>query len=342
MRKWKLGIVGCGGAMLCIHLPALQALYKYFKIKAICDVDENRLNFAANRIGDVKKFLNIEEMLLEDIDMVLVLSLNHENFIEKSLIAKKHVFTEKPISLSLGCSKKLYNLALSNNLLLEVGLMRFFDKAIIDFNKKFDVKSVISGLLFKIDGSDKVIRDNFFLKSISSYSFHFSDPPILPKDLGTREIMALKILLWSGVHLLTYLFKFVDDDLIIDSCFMNKDGSMISCNFITQSSQHFNLILTNTSVPIYDETVKLITDKSIGNFSFSSPYLNGMNTQSSMYSKNRSDVKMSREFTYESSFISMWKSINLALNNKKNTGTLKIAIKIEEFARKIAAMVNAI
>lgn len=43
-------------------------------------------------------------MLQESFDVLVISTLNHENAIDKGLEARKHIFTEKPISLDLEAS----------------------------------------------------------------------------------------------------------------------------------------------------------------------------------------------------------------------------------------------
>lgn len=41
MKKMKLGILGCGGAALSIHLPVLHRLRDKYELIAVCDQSSN-------------------------------------------------------------------------------------------------------------------------------------------------------------------------------------------------------------------------------------------------------------------------------------------------------------
>lgn len=339
MTVWRLGIVGCGGAMLCIHLPILQQLSQNFKIIAICDIDAERLNLVAERIGNVRIHSNIESMLEEDIDMVVILSQNHEDFIEKSLQSNKHVFTEKPVSLDLQYSYELQKMAVSRGLMLEVGLMRLHDKVVEEFYKKIPPESIKSGVFFKSDGIDALVRRSLLPKKIDTYNFHKSAPPIVPDKLNNKQILILKTLLWSGIHLMATLCQKFREVYVL-ACFSNEDVSSVVCILTTPHHQQFTLTICNTNSPIYIEDVRLISEHRAGSLEFSSPYIMGGLTQGTIVEQDDIYVHSENITNYEPSFFSMWGHIARTLeeNEKKNSLSLDIALQVESLARQAAEM----
>lgn len=335
MTIWRLGVVGCGGAMLCIHLPVLQQLSQKFEIIAVCDIDRERLDLVAKRIGNVRTHQYIESFIEEDVDMVVILSHNHEDFIEKALNANKHVFTEKPISLDLSYSYELKKMAVSRGLLLEVGLMRLYDKTVQEFYGRFLPESIISGLFYKSDGSDALMRRSLLPSKMTPYNFHSSAGSIVPTKLNDKQTLVLKVLLWSGIHLLTVLcHKF--QDVYVLSCVSNQDASSVVCIMKTPNNQQFILNICHTNSPAYKEDVRIVSELKMGNLKFSSPYISGSLTQATIVKGDASFVHSENLINYESSFFSMWNNVAQALEEKKNTNSLDIALQVESLARQAA------
>jgi hypothetical protein len=336
MRPWKLGIIGCGGALLCIHLPVLQKLSNEFDIVAFYDVDTTRLDYLKKRLGGAKACYDLQELLASEVDVIVILSHNHESFIESALKAGKHVFTEKPLSLDLKLSQTLKDLAISRNLILEVGLMRLYDKVIQEFFNQISPSHILSAVFYKSDGSDAIIRQSLMPESLSIYNFHKSVPPIVPQDLNEKQILVLKVLLWSGIHLLTTTYeKF--PKLYVEFCKANADASALTCILKNPKQQHIILNVNNTKVPQYCEGINIISEFEKGEIKFSSPYILGGFTKGRIIKVGENTaVKEEIIENYESAFLVMWRHVFMVLEGKKKNFSLDIAIKVEELAKNIA------
>ena len=177
MKRLKLGILGCGGAALFIHLPVLHRLRDQYALVVVCDQCSNRALQAAEKYGIGKSFSSVEEMLEESFDMLVILTQNHEEAIDKGLEARKHIFTEKPISLDLELSKALVEKAKKARLALNVGLMRFCDPIIKRLKQMSVAASISSGFFYKYDGSDVHFRKLLFPPNMDIYTFEKSESP---------------------------------------------------------------------------------------------------------------------------------------------------------------------
>src|SRR5690554_2925677 len=94
-RKFRVGIVGCGGIAENKHLPALSKL-KNVEIVAFCDIVRERADKAAAQYGteDARVFENYLELAaLPDLDVIHVLTPNksHAPITIAALEAGKHV-----------------------------------------------------------------------------------------------------------------------------------------------------------------------------------------------------------------------------------------------------------
>ncbi|KAK3675338.1 hypothetical protein LTR78_004848 [Recurvomyces mirabilis] len=106
-RVINVGIVGCGLVTQVVHIPCLNSLSHQFQITYFSDVSEEAVKCSQLKVaGNLrpKTTRSVEELCnAPSVDLVLVASHHtfHAAHAELALRAKKHVFIEKPIALSL-------------------------------------------------------------------------------------------------------------------------------------------------------------------------------------------------------------------------------------------------
>lgn len=119
MRKTKIGIVGCGN-ISSIYLQNLNQRFETVEVAAVADLIEERSQSQAEKYG-VAKVLETEQ-LLNDPEIEIVLNLTtpagHAEICRRALEAGKHVYVEKPLSVSLADGAELKKLAAGKGLLL--------------------------------------------------------------------------------------------------------------------------------------------------------------------------------------------------------------------------------
>jgi predicted dehydrogenase len=133
MNKLKVGIIGTG------HLGRLHT--KMFKSIANCElvgvVDKN-LSLAKdieNEFG-VKAFENTDELLMNvDAVSIAVTTTNHYEIAKKSLENNKHIFIEKPITVTIAEAEELVKISSGKKLNLQVGHIERFNPALISLEK---------------------------------------------------------------------------------------------------------------------------------------------------------------------------------------------------------------
>lgn len=113
----KVGIVGLGN----ISGQYLNNLPKYenLKIVAISDIDQEKSKIIATKFGH--KSLTVDEIMnSEEIECILNLTTpqSHEIICKEALMKNKHVYVEKPLTLSTGSATNLLNLTKKSNLRL--------------------------------------------------------------------------------------------------------------------------------------------------------------------------------------------------------------------------------
>ena len=129
MKRIKVGVVGCGTIAQIMHLPYLKELEDLYEIMALCDISRKLVN----KIGDFhnvkERYTDYRELLSKsNIDAVLILTpLNHSEIAVAAGNKGKHIFTEKPMCISMKEADSMIESAEKNRVKLMVGHMRLFD-----------------------------------------------------------------------------------------------------------------------------------------------------------------------------------------------------------------------
>jgi predicted dehydrogenase len=115
-----LGIVGCGDVAFRTYLPGLEGL-RGARVVACCDADRARAEQAAQAVGNAEVYTRLDELLArDDVDAVVNLTPApaHAEVTSSALDAGRHVFSEKPIALTLEEADALIELATARERLL--------------------------------------------------------------------------------------------------------------------------------------------------------------------------------------------------------------------------------
>ena len=129
-KKFKVGIVGCGGIAFGKHLPALKKLAQV-EMVAFCDILPERAEKAAAEFGssDARVFTNYQDLVaLPDLDVVHVLTPNksHAPISIAAMEADKHVMCEKPMAKTAADALKMVEAARKTGKKLTIGYQNRF------------------------------------------------------------------------------------------------------------------------------------------------------------------------------------------------------------------------
>ena len=114
----NIGIIGCG-AISNQYMIGLNKHNNDIEVTACADIDKNKADQFSKEYNT--KTLSVDELILSDeIDIVVNLTppLSHFEISYKSLKNAKHVFSEKPIALTIDEGKKLFSTMKENNVYL--------------------------------------------------------------------------------------------------------------------------------------------------------------------------------------------------------------------------------
>lgn len=119
MEKIKIGIIGCG--IISEHyLKRLSHSFEMLEVKACSDLDIEKAKKRSEQFN-IEKVYSVDEILSDlDIDIIVNLTIPgaHSEICLKALNAGKHVYVEKPLSISRDDAKQILSLAKEKNLLV--------------------------------------------------------------------------------------------------------------------------------------------------------------------------------------------------------------------------------
>lgn len=151
-HKIKIGLIGLGRAGSGMHIEELAAKTDRFEIVAVCDLIEDRVKKAAERLG-CRVYTTIGGLLADDevelVDIATRTSNHYEHAI-RALDAGKTVLLEKPMCVTYEQAKDLFKRANSSERKrLYIRQQRRFEAV---FNRVLDtVNSGILGEVFEIN-----------------------------------------------------------------------------------------------------------------------------------------------------------------------------------------------
>src|SRR3954466_2433954 len=122
MKKINVGVVGCGywGPNLIRNFRSLGDC----KLKAICDLDQKRLQHLKNLYPEIEATTDYKHMLNgAGLDAIVIATAvrTHHPLAKAALLAGKHVFVEKPLAASVAESQEMNAIAQEKGLVLMVG-----------------------------------------------------------------------------------------------------------------------------------------------------------------------------------------------------------------------------
>jgi len=113
----NIGLVGCGN-ISDIYLKNLTTRFHNVTVYACADLDAQKVKNAAEKYN-IPHIMTLDEMLeCDEIDLILNLTTpkSHYSICKRALLAGKHTYVEKPLSLCYKEGKELIELAKERNL----------------------------------------------------------------------------------------------------------------------------------------------------------------------------------------------------------------------------------
>ena len=166
INKVKTAVVGCG-MISEIYLKNMTSVFEILDVVGCCDIIKERMEKRANQFNI--RQMSIDE-ILNDKSIELVLNItdpvNHHLVSSQALSAGKHLYSEKPIDLSIEAGRKLVEMADNQGLLYGNAPDTFMGQAIQSARFYLD-----SGLIGEITSVTAVLnRDAGYLAEMFPFT----------------------------------------------------------------------------------------------------------------------------------------------------------------------------
>ncbi|MGC6583897.1 Gfo/Idh/MocA family protein [Paenibacillus sp. Dod16] len=128
MKSINVGVIGTG-SISAMHLQSYEK-HANANLLAVCDLNEERAQRAAEKYGATKVYTDYNELLADpEIDAVSICTWNntHAEISIAALNAGKHVLVEKPLCRTVEEALQVQEAVKSSGKLLQVGFVRRYD-----------------------------------------------------------------------------------------------------------------------------------------------------------------------------------------------------------------------
>ncbi len=157
MKKIKIGSVGLGRLGLQ-HAENIATRVMNAELTALCDLNESLLNETADRLGVTHRCKSFEELIaIEELDAISIVSPSHLHTgqISAALAAGKHVFSEKPLGVTVEeCKEAEKAVEKYSDKVFMLGFMRRFDPSYVYAHEKVMAGEIGKPVLFRSYSQD--------------------------------------------------------------------------------------------------------------------------------------------------------------------------------------------
>lgn len=212
MKKFKVGIVGCGN-IFPMHAISVDSL-ENAEIVAVCDIKEDRAKAKANEFN-CKYYVDFKEMIDKEALDVIHICLPHYLHAPVAIYAANkgiNILTEKPMSIKLEDAEEMVNAAKNNNVTLGVIFQNRYNPG-----SQLMKKTLESGELGKI------------ITGKLSVTWNRSDEYYSHSDWkGTWDMEGGGVIIDQAIHTMDLMRYLVDDEIdYVDATIGNRAHEMI-------------------------------------------------------------------------------------------------------------------
>ncbi len=253
MKKVRIGTTGLGRLGMQ-HALNLATKVSGVELVAVCDVDAVKLNEFCDSYGVKHRCATFEEMIaIDELDALMVVSPSsfHSDQIVKALNAGKHVFTDKPMGVTLQeCEAVKTAVEAHPELLFMVGFMRRFDESYMYAKQKIDSGEVGRPVLFRSYSQDP----EKYIAGAIAYAEHSGGQFL---DMSTHDIDLARWMVGSEPK----------EVYAIGGCYAHpeyaqwNDGDNVSCLMKCQDDTMVFLLAGRTAPHGYNIETEIICTK---------------------------------------------------------------------------------
>ncbi|MDO8537738.1 MAG: Gfo/Idh/MocA family oxidoreductase [archaeon] len=243
-----IGVVGAGywGPNIIRNFSSIDSC----RLISVCDLDSEKLKKVKEKYPAIEATNSFDELLKKkEINAIAIASFpsTHYELSKKALLAGKHVFCEKPLTLNHAESEELAKIAIEKNLTLMVGHTYVYSPAVIKLKQLIDSKKL--GKIFYI-----------YIRRLNLGLFQ-KDTNVL-WDLAPHDISIVLFLLNSkpvSVSAMGYshIIKNVEDVAFINIKFENGIFCNIHDSWLDPCKVRETVVVGSKQMAVFDDTEPL-------------------------------------------------------------------------------------
>ena len=271
MSVLRVGVVGVGGISQMMHLPTLTERPDLFRVVALADADRETLEAVGRRHGVASLHTSAAGVLAApDVDaVVLATSGSHAADALAALAARKHVFVEKPLGMTVAETQAVADAARGAGVTLMVGYHKRYDPAV---TRARELVRALDDLRF--------VEVTVLHPEDAEYRTHHAILPPRPRRPeppdAAREPRAVGVeMLWTSlIHDLNLLRAFLGEPEAVLSSHLWQGGwaqtSLV--RFPREVRAQISWIYL-AGLKHYEERLRFVSPKGRVTLTFPSPYL---------------------------------------------------------------------
>lgn len=238
-----IAVIGCGAW----GMNHVRVWHELGYLKAVCDVDFNRLKVIQERYPGVETYTQVEEVLQHPNITAVVIATpasTHANLTFRSLEAGKDVFVEKPLALTVTEGEQLIKIAKQKKLILMVGHVLEYHPAI-----KALKELIGRGELGRVQYiySHRLNLGRVRTEENVLWSFAPHDVAILLRLLGQMP----EIVTCTGG---AYLNHHIPDVTLMSLRFPNNVRAHIFVSWLHPFKEHRFVVVSDKQMAVFDDT----------------------------------------------------------------------------------------
>lgn len=345
-QRIRIGVVGLGEIAQLMHLPFL-AINPDYEIAAVCDISSELVE----RIGatySVPTRVTDYHALLDQVDAVAILTMEHADIFEAAASQGKHIFVEKPLSFSPEGCARIVAAAERAGTTVMVGYMRRYDPAYVqacaslpddgvalvrvhDFGGSFTVHPALYGLRYPTDIGEHVREE---LQDRVEMEMRAALAP-------THEHLTAPYfdLLMSGIHDLSMLRgMFGQAQEVVSAASLGSAGTISVLKYPDDVTVVFEM-RTTSSHAWWDQNLAVYANDRTVTLDFPSPFIRNAPTVLTVHAEG-SPHTTTGQVSYDSPFRLEWEHFAECVRGRMDP--LTTAADAASDVALAAAMVNAL
>lgn len=239
-EKLKLGIIGCGWAAVNLHLPTLRRMPEY-EVVAVADMNFEQAQTIGNRFEVRHRFREASELMAYPaLDAVAICAPpgDHASLAIAAINAGKHLFIEKPLTLTLDQADRLVESVTRTDRKVLVGFNLRWHRLVRQAKALLDVNGLGSLTLMRTVFTNSLLHD----ERIAAWRRDRSCGGGVIQDLGVHHFDLWRFLLRTEVEEISVSAcskRWQDEAAVISARMAN--GILVSSVFASGTGERHEL-----------------------------------------------------------------------------------------------------